>query len=86
MFRRWIELHPVKQENIKPASPARGLLDRAPTHDFSFDDEHPNAKSILAAERKGTKYQMNPLPNWGPGTAAARGAAPTAAKRKLDDA
>jgi hypothetical protein len=40
---------------------------------------------VLAAERKGTKYQVNPLPHWGPGTAAARGgAAATGEKRKLE--
>lgn len=46
---------------------------------YEFDQEHPDAKRLMFSEDfgsrtqsavKAVRYQQNPLPNWGPGTAA----------------
>ncbi|KAK0527193.1 RNA methyltransferase tRNA(m5U54)methyltransferase [Tilletia horrida] len=38
--------------------------------DFTIVDEHERAEEVLASGEKLVRYQMNPLPNWGPGKAA----------------
>jgi len=71
LWRNWIKLNPVNMHNINPNSPAITLLSKAVVREFNFDDEHPDAKKIIeGSSGKGTRYQLNPLPNWGPGTAA----------------
>lgn len=73
MIRNWIQAHPVKMENIKAGSPATALLAKPATRSFDFTTEHERTKRVLGeGTQKGkvVKYQMNPLPNWGPGTAA----------------
>lgn len=70
LWRNWIAIKPVKMESISPTSPAMTLLSRPIEKHFNLTDEHPEAKKIVEGSGKGTRYQMNPLPNWGPGTAA----------------
>lgn len=43
-----------------------------PKKEWNLDAQHPDAKAVLEGtlSAKGTKYQINPLPHWGPGTAA----------------
>jgi len=38
--------------------------------DFDIVDEHARTEEVLANGEKLVRYQMNPLPNWGPGRAA----------------
>ncbi|KAK0565514.1 RNA methyltransferase tRNA(m5U54)methyltransferase [Tilletia horrida] len=38
--------------------------------DFEIVDDHERAEDVLASGEKIVRYQMNPLPNWGPGKAA----------------
>lgn len=83
MIRCWIKDHPVKAENIKHGSPASKLLAKEATATFDFKTEHAGTKRVLGEgthKGKAVKYQMNPLPNWGPGTAAKGGD-----KRKRDE-
>lgn len=78
IWRKWIaDGHPVKVEGMAEASPAGKLVTKekaegAPVYSF---EEHPDAKRLAARDDSGkaVRYQQNPLPNWGPGTAAAKG-------------
>lgn len=72
ILRYWVKTqHPVKMENMKPNDPARILLAKEPQREYDFDNV--KSKEVLAAlgaAEKIVRYQSNPLPNWGPGTAA----------------
>lgn len=72
ILRYWVKTQqPVKMENVKPNDPARILLAKEPQREYDFDDT--KSKEVLAAlgaSEKLVRYQSNPLPNWGPGTAA----------------
>lgn len=72
ILRYWVKTqHPVKMENMKPNDPARVLLQKEPQREYDFDNT--KAKEVLdalGASEKLVRYQNNPLPNWGPGTAA----------------
>ena len=71
LWRNWIKLNPVKMEGVSDTSPTKTLLTRPMVKEFNLVDEHPEARSIIeGSSGKGTRYQLNPLPNWGPGTAA----------------
>ncbi|UZJ56976.1 hypothetical protein CBS101457_006296 [Exobasidium rhododendri] len=70
IWRCWIRKNPVKMEGISPNSPAIRLLNKPIEKEYNLTDEHENAKSLIEGSGRGTRYQMNPLPNWGPGTAA----------------
>lgn len=73
LWRAWVGRNPVKMEGISESSPAMRLLKREPrATDWNLDEEHPDARGVIAGSdsSKGTRYQVNPLPNWGPGTAA----------------
>ncbi|SPO27908.1 related to N2,N2-dimethylguanosine tRNA methyltransferase [Ustilago trichophora] len=72
ILRYWVKTqNPVKMENMKPNDPARILLAKEPQREYDFDNV--KSKEVLAAlgaQDKLVRYQSNPLPNWGPGTAA----------------
>jgi tRNA (guanine26-N2/guanine27-N2)-dimethyltransferase len=71
LWRNWIKLNAVNMQNINPNSPAITILSHPIVKEFIFDDEHPDARKVIeGSSGKGTRYQLNPLPNWGPGTAA----------------
>lgn len=79
LWREWIKRTPVKMDGISQTSPAYKLLTRQETESeaasaiqWNLDEEHPGAKDVIdgSESSKGTRYQANPLPNWGPGTAA----------------
>ncbi|PWN34820.1 N2,N2-dimethylguanosine tRNA methyltransferase [Meira miltonrushii] len=78
LWREWIKRNPVKMEGISTTSPAYRLLTRQETEAEASTaiqwnlEEHPGAKDVIdgSESSKGTRYQANPLPNWGPGTAA----------------
>ncbi|SNX86245.1 related to N2,N2-dimethylguanosine tRNA methyltransferase [Melanopsichium pennsylvanicum] len=72
VLRYWVKtVNPVKMENMKPNDPARILLAKEPQGKYDF--EKTKSKEVLEALGAGEKlvrYQSNPMPNWGPGTAA----------------
>ncbi|KAJ9474780.1 tRNA (guanine(26)-N(2))-dimethyltransferase, mitochondrial [Pseudozyma hubeiensis] len=72
ILRYWVKTqHPVKMENMKPNDPARILLAKEAKREYDF--ENTKTKEVLealGASEKLVRYQNNPLPNWGPGTAA----------------
>ncbi|GAC99900.1 likely N2,N2-dimethylguanosine-specific tRNA methyltransferase [Pseudozyma hubeiensis SY62] len=72
ILRYWVKTqHPVKMENMKPNDPARILLAKEAKGEYDF--ENTKSKEVLealGASEKLVRYQNNPLPNWGPGTAA----------------
>lgn len=71
LWRNWIKSNPVKMEGVSDKSPTKTLLTRPMAKEFNVQDEHALARSIIeGSSGKGTRYQLNPLPNWGPGTAA----------------
>lgn len=72
VVRSWIAHHsPVKMDNIKETDPARTLLAKPPGFEYDFDNtKSPQVLAALGASEKLVRYQSNPLPNWGPGTAA----------------
>ena len=70
LWRCWIKSNPVKMESISPTSPAMRLLTKTAEREYNLTDEHADAKRIVEGSGKGTRYQMNPLPFWGPGSAA----------------
>ncbi|MCO5549580.1 hypothetical protein L7F22_003052 [Adiantum nelumboides] len=79
LWREWIKRNPVKMEGISTTSPAYRLLTRQESEaeaetaiQWNLDEEHSGAKDVIdgSESSKGTRYQANPLPNWGPGTAA----------------
>ncbi|TKY89129.1 hypothetical protein EX895_001660 [Sporisorium graminicola] len=72
VLRYWVKTqHPVKMENMKETDPARILLAKEPQREYDFDNtKSPEVLKALGASEKLVRYQSNPLPNWGPGTAA----------------
>ncbi|SAM83991.1 related to N2,N2-dimethylguanosine tRNA methyltransferase [Ustilago bromivora] len=72
VLRYWVKTqHPVKMENMKENDPARVLLAKEPKREYEFDNtESEEVLRALGAQKKLVRYQNNPLPNWGPGTAA----------------
>ncbi|KAI0322222.1 tRNA methyltransferase [Amylostereum chailletii] len=80
IFRSWVKQNPVKMEKISETSPARALLAKAPEFEANFarhsDTVTPSSKVKLV------RYQVNPTPNWGPGTKAQSG---TKRKREGDE-
>lgn len=70
LWRNWIKLNPVKMQGISLTSPAMTLLTKPIVQEYNLQKEHPEARKIIEGSGKGVRYQMNPLPNWGPGTAA----------------
>lgn len=83
LWRAWIQRNPVKFESLSERSPTRALLLKdssveesaqisPPKYPWNLDEEHPDTKKVLEGQvsGQGTRYQVNPLPNWGPGTAA----------------
>lgn len=72
ILRSWIQTRsPVKMENIKDTDPARTLLATPPQRDYDFHNtKSPHVLAALGTAQKLVRYQENPLPNWGPGTAA----------------
>lgn len=79
LLRSWVANgHPVKMEGIAEKSPARVLVLKERKQSFDLETIHPEAKKLASrggggAEGSGersVRYQQNPLPNWGPGTAA----------------
>lgn len=72
VLRYWVKTqHPVKMENMKPNDPARILLAKEPQREYDFNNvKSEEVLKALGAQEKLVRYQSNPLPNWGPGTAA----------------
>ncbi|CDW99515.1 hypothetical protein [Sporisorium scitamineum] len=72
VLRYWVKTqHPVKMENMKENDPARILLAKEPQREYDFNNvKSPEVLKALGASEKIVRYQSNPLPNWGPGTAA----------------
>ncbi|SJX64453.1 related to N2,N2-dimethylguanosine tRNA methyltransferase [Sporisorium reilianum f. sp. reilianum] len=72
VLRYWVKTqHPVKMENMKENDPARILLAKEAQREYDFDNvKSPEVLKALGASEKLVRYQSNPLPNWGPGTAA----------------
>ncbi|SPO47310.1 related to N2,N2-dimethylguanosine tRNA methyltransferase [Moesziomyces antarcticus] len=72
VLRYWVKTqHPVRMDNIKPNDPAHVLLAKQPEREYNFDNtKAPEVLAALGAGDKIVRYQSNPLPNWGPGTAA----------------
>ncbi|KZV90233.1 N2,N2-dimethylguanosine tRNA methyltransferase, partial [Exidia glandulosa HHB12029] len=65
VYRAWIKENPIKQEKIKPGSPAATLNAKEPT---LIADLTPNIKAKTQTSNvKVVRYQTNPTPNWGPG-------------------
>lgn len=77
IWRAWIDQgHPVKVEGMAEGSPAKKLVtkERGELAGKVNFEEHPEARKLAAKDDTGkaVRYQQNPLPNWGPGTAAIR--------------
>ncbi|KAI0797923.1 N2,N2-dimethylguanosine tRNA methyltransferase [Abortiporus biennis] len=71
IFRSWIKTHPVRMDRVSETSPAKALLAKEPKFEANFK-HHP--KSVTAGSKvKLVRYQMNPTPNWGPGSKASSG-------------
>lgn len=72
VLRDWVKrINPVKMENMKENDPARILLSKEPKREYNFDNtKSKEVLAVLGAGEKLVRYQSNPLPNWGPGTAA----------------
>ncbi|KAL8280543.1 hypothetical protein RQP46_007191 [Phenoliferia psychrophenolica] len=72
IIREWIKLNPVKTENIKEGAPASRLLAKAQTATVDLT-HNPGVEDALMSKVKLVRYQLNPLPNWGPAKAAVKG-------------
>ncbi|PWY98732.1 N2,N2-dimethylguanosine tRNA methyltransferase [Testicularia cyperi] len=72
VLRYWVKAHnPVNMDKMKPNDPARILLAKEPTREYNFDNhKSQEVLEAIGASKKLVRYQSNPLPNWGPGTAA----------------
>lgn len=72
VLRYWVKtVNPVKMENMKENDPARVMLGKEPKREYDFDIvKSKEVLEALGAGEKLVRYQSNPLPNWGPGTAA----------------
>lgn len=66
IYRSWIKRNPVNIDKVSETSPAQKLLAPEPKIEANFE-RHP--RTVTAASKvKIVRYQVNPLPNWGPGT------------------
>ncbi|KAM0751875.1 N2,N2-dimethylguanosine tRNA methyltransferase [Meredithblackwellia eburnea MCA 4105] len=72
IYREWIKSHPVNMDKVKEGSPAARLLAKEQKHEISLEP-HPGVDEAMMSKHKLVRYQLNPLPNWGPGKAAVRG-------------
>ncbi|CEH12796.1 tRNA methyltransferase [Ceraceosorus bombacis] len=76
LWRQWVkEKSPINEKNVHENSPARRLLSKECATTFELDKDHPQTRRVLGLDQDGkkdagVKYQLNPLPNWGPGKAA----------------
>lgn len=89
IIRESAKTRPVRMDKIAEQSPTRTLLEKPMTHTVDFTP-HPDAKRY-EKDGKAVFYQVNPLPNWGPGSRAksvkasnGSGSSGDAAKRKSD--
>jgi len=91
LFRRFIALpgNAVHLDKLSPNSPSHRINLKEAVHEVKIGpgvEEHPDTKKVINGSGSGTRYQMNPLPHWGPGTAARghTGVAPGKEKRKRE--
>ncbi|TXT03826.1 hypothetical protein VHUM_04347 [Vanrija humicola] len=68
IVREHVKTHPVRMDKISEKSPARAFVSKAMTHEVDLTI-HPEAKNYDKQD-KVVYYQLNPLPNWGPGSRA----------------
>ncbi|KAL9715182.1 RNA methyltransferase tRNA(m5U54)methyltransferase [Leucoagaricus gongylophorus] len=77
VIRSWIQMNPVKMENIGSGSPARKLLAKESLLKADFK-RHPDSVTSSSGIKL-VRYQQNPTPHWGPKPKAVSG---TGNKRK----
>lgn len=73
IIRSWVKLNPVSENKIKEGSPTKALLEKKPEREYDVSEPfHAETSTVLQGSRggQGTRYQMNPTREWGPGTAA----------------
>ncbi|KAL1405404.1 RNA methyltransferase tRNA(m5U54)methyltransferase [Vanrija albida] len=68
IVREHVKTHPVRMDKISETSPARSFVSKPMTHEVDLKI-HPEAKNYDKQD-KVVYYQLNPLPNWGPGSRA----------------
>lgn len=64
IMRKWIERNPVREERLKSGTAVKAILEKPAGSEIIFDI-HP-ASEALAAKGKTTRWQENPMPDWGP--------------------
>lgn len=91
IIREHVKEHPVRLDKISEMSPTHKLLAKPMSHTVDFTP-HPDAKKFEKdKDSKAVFYQVNPLPNWGPGSRAksvkaAKEEGDKGEKRKSEDA
>ncbi|XP_034944177.1 probable tRNA (guanine(26)-N(2))-dimethyltransferase [Chelonus insularis] len=66
VVRAWEKMHPAKRDRLTENSPALAILSAKSSTEITFDG-HPLANP-KSRKLHLTRFQVNPAPNWGPGT------------------
>lgn len=67
ILRSWAKIYPVHEKQIAKNPIIKVMLSKESESTYNFDEIHPEANPS-SRQRALIRFQVNPMPNWGPGT------------------